>query len=78
MKQNKILITNKKANFDYEISETIEAGLVLNSSEIKSIRENRAKPNRLIRLSDKRRIMATQYAYSAVPICIKSNGPNEK
>ena len=42
MKQNKILITNKKANFDYEISETIEAGLVLNSSEIKSIRENRA------------------------------------
>ncbi|MFL2804305.1 MAG: SsrA-binding protein SmpB [Dehalococcoidia bacterium] len=41
MKQNKILITNKKANFDYDISETIEAGLVLNSSEIKSIRENR-------------------------------------
>tara|TARA_B100001142_G_C14270887_1_gene630838 strand:+ start:533 stop:994 length:462 start_codon:yes stop_codon:yes gene_type:complete len=41
MKQNKILITNKKANFDYDITETIEAGLVLNSSEIKSIRENR-------------------------------------
>ena len=39
MKQNKILITNKKANFDYEISETIEAGLVLNSSEIKFWKE---------------------------------------
>jgi SsrA-binding protein len=42
MKNQNINITNKKARFDYAILQTIEAGLVLNSSEIKSIRENRA------------------------------------
>lgn len=30
--------TNKKAKFDYEILDTIEAGLVLTGSEVKSIR----------------------------------------
>lgn len=37
-----IEIKNKKATFDYNIEETIEAGIVLKGTEIKSIREGRA------------------------------------
>lgn len=36
-------ILNRKANFDYEILETYEVGIVLVGSEIKSIREGRAQ-----------------------------------
>ena len=39
---NKTIATNRKARHDYEIMETIEAGLVLTGTEIKSIREGRA------------------------------------
>lgn len=35
-----IIQDNKKARFDYEILETFEAGLVLNGSEVKSIRDH--------------------------------------
>ncbi len=35
-------IINRKANYDYQIIETIEAGLVLKGTEIKSIREGKA------------------------------------
>ncbi len=34
----KIVAKNKKARFDYHISETIEAGLVLKGTEVKSLR----------------------------------------
>lgn len=34
--------TNPKAGFDYEILETIEAGIVLNGNEVKSIRTGKA------------------------------------
>ena len=34
----KIISDNKKARFDYEIIETFEAGLVLQGSEVKSLR----------------------------------------
>lgn len=37
-----IEINNRKANYDYEILETIETGLVLKGTEIKSIRDGRA------------------------------------
>ncbi len=37
-----ILATNKRANFDYEILETFEAGLVLAGHEVKSIRAGNA------------------------------------
>ena len=33
---------NRKARFNYEIEETLEAGLVLQGSEVKSLREGRA------------------------------------
>ncbi|MFP7171535.1 SsrA-binding protein SmpB [Terribacillus sp. 179-K 1B1 HS] len=39
--QGKVLAQNKKANFDYAIEETIEAGIVLQGTEIKSIRAGR-------------------------------------
>lgn len=35
-------ITNKKANFDYEIIDTFETGIVLKGTEIKSIRLGKA------------------------------------
>lgn len=35
-------IYNKKARFDYEIKESLEAGIVLTGPEIKTIRANRA------------------------------------
>ncbi len=35
----KIITQNKKALFDYEISERIEAGIVLTGDEVKSLRE---------------------------------------
>jgi len=34
----KVITTNKKARFDYHISETIEAGIVLKGTEVKSLR----------------------------------------
>ena len=41
-KETKILIDNRKANFEYFIEETYEAGLVLLGSEVKSIRRGMA------------------------------------
>lgn len=38
----KIIATNRRARFAYEISETFEAGLVLLGSEVKSLRMGRA------------------------------------
>lgn len=38
----KIICLNKRARFDYAISETYEAGLVLQGTEVKSLRAGRA------------------------------------
>ena len=35
-------INNRKAKYDYQIFETIEAGIVLTGTEIKSIRQGKA------------------------------------
>ena len=35
---SKVIVTNRKARFDYYIEDTLEAGLVLSGGEIKSIR----------------------------------------
>lgn len=37
----KIIAVNKRARFDYHISDTFEAGLVLQGTEVKSLREGR-------------------------------------
>ena len=42
MKSSDINIRNKRANFDYAISETFTAGIVLKGTEIKSIRQGKA------------------------------------
>ncbi|MBR5787211.1 MAG: SsrA-binding protein SmpB [Muribaculaceae bacterium] len=42
MKQSQINIKNRRASFDYEITDTYTAGLVLTGTEIKSIREGKA------------------------------------
>lgn len=38
--KNKDLVSNKRATHDYEILETFEAGIVLQGTEIKSLRDN--------------------------------------
>ena len=38
----KTIATNRRARFDYEITESFEAGLVLLGSEVKSLRHGRA------------------------------------
>lgn len=37
-----VVARNKKARYDYEIIESIEAGIILNGSEVKSLREGNA------------------------------------
>jgi SsrA-binding protein len=40
--QVKVLLRNKRARHDYFVEDTVEAGLVLQGSEVKSLREARA------------------------------------
>ena len=42
MIKNNINIKNRRATFDYEISETFTAGIVLTGTEIKSLRDSKA------------------------------------
>lgn len=42
MKASQVNIRNKRARFDYEITDTFTAGIVLTGTEIKSIREGKA------------------------------------
>lgn len=42
MKASQVNIRNKRARFDYEITDTFVAGIVLTGTEIKSIREGKA------------------------------------
>jgi SsrA-binding protein len=41
-KGEKTVATNRKARFDYLIEDTIEAGIVLSGTEVKSLRQGRA------------------------------------
>ncbi len=43
MKEEKEIIQNKKARFEYEILDTIEAGIVLKGTEVKSIRQKKSQ-----------------------------------
>ena len=40
---DRVVATNRRARHDYEILETLECGLVLTGSEVKSLREGRAQ-----------------------------------
>lgn len=41
-KPEKVIINNKKAYFNYEIIDTLEAGIILQGCEVKSIRQGKA------------------------------------
>ncbi len=41
MSENRTITTNRRARYDYEVMESVEAGLVLTGTEIKAIREGR-------------------------------------
>jgi SsrA-binding protein len=41
--QDRVVATNRRARFDYEILETYECGIVLQGSEVKSLRSGRAQ-----------------------------------
>ena len=43
MSQNTVSIKNKRARFDQQLLETFEAGLVLGGTEIKAIRQSKAR-----------------------------------
>lgn len=43
VKKGKVFARNKRANFDYTIEETIETGIVLQGTEIKSIRAGKVQ-----------------------------------
>ena len=45
MSRDKILINNKKSNFNYQFSDKFIAGLVLKGTEIKSIKVNTLRLN---------------------------------
>ena len=42
MPEGKVLATNRKARHDYHIEETFEAGIALQGTEVKSLRDGRA------------------------------------
>lgn len=52
LKKN-IEIKNKKANFEYHILQTFEAGIVLKGTEVKSIRQGKANINEAYCMFDK-------------------------
>ena len=43
VKGDQVVATNRRARHDYEILETLECGLVLTGSEVKSLREGKAQ-----------------------------------
>lgn len=43
--EHKLIARNKRARFDYEITETLEAGIILKGSELKPIRQGRSSIN---------------------------------
>ena len=45
MSVGKVVINNKKVNYEYEIVYTLEAGLVLYGAEVKSLRDGKASFN---------------------------------
>src|ERR1035438_8658556 len=40
---SRVVATNRRARYDYEIIETLECGIMLSGSEVKSLREGKAQ-----------------------------------
>lgn len=63
----KILQTNKKAFFDYTVSDTIEVGIVLRGNEVKSIKNNLVKLQGAYAIISEGRLVLINCHISAYP-----------
>ena len=57
---NKTVAENRKARFSYEVLDTVEAGLVLTGTEVKSLRQGPGQYPGSLRLAGGRRDLADQ------------------
>ena len=66
---------NRKARFDYEILETIEAGLVLTSSEVKSLRGGQASIGEAYAADRKGRLVLMNAHIAEYPLARENHVP---
>jgi len=52
----RVVASNRRARFDYNITETVEAGLVLSGSEVKSLRDGQASLGEAFARADGREV----------------------
>ena len=58
----KVVCLNRKARFEYEIFETIEGGLVLTGTEVKSLRDGQAS------IKETGRSSSSTYTFPRTPL----------
>jgi hypothetical protein len=58
---------NRRARYDYEILDTLEAGIVLTGTEVKSLRTGKAQITESLRLARARRTVADQRPHPRIP-----------
>ena len=58
---------NRRARYDYEIIDTLEAGIMLTGTEVKSLRVGKAPDHRGLRVAGARRAVADQRPYPGIP-----------
>ena len=63
MTKGKTVAVNRKARYNYEILDTLEAGLVLTGTEIKAIREGRANLSGGLCEGGRGRVLARQRSH---------------
>lgn len=64
---NKVLLQNRRARHDYHVEDTVEAGIVLVGSEVKSLREGRAQLTDAYAQAEKGEMMLLQMQISEYP-----------
>ena len=62
----KLIAQNRKARYDYHIDDTVEAGLVLVGTEVKSLRAGRRHAGRRVRGDPRRRGVPARRAHPGV------------
>ena len=72
MDGNRSIAVNRKARYEYDILDSIEAGLVLVGTEIKAIREGRANFSDAYAPPRQRRDLADERAHLAV-LCVRGD-----
>ncbi len=71
-----ILATNKHANFDYDILETLQAGLVLTGAEVKSLRKGMVSLKEAVITIKNSELYLTNAHISPYPQASKFNPPD--